>query len=266
MQPPSRRRPGDRISFAILHSTNKRAGSSVNKTEVVYGVLRTRILQGVYAPGQRLILSTLGTELGVSSVPVREALRRLEAEGWVTFKPNIGAEVRPVDASEWLGVMDALALTEGHATALAAPLLGEDDLAEARVRNDEMRAALERMDPLAASDANRAFHTVLYRRCPNDYLRTLVNQANERLDAMRRTVFVFVPTRTRAATDEHEHLLQLIADSADDLEIERYAREHKLHTVAAYLARNEGIDAAPFGQGIDLVSGELQRQALASAG
>lgn len=236
----------------------------MNKTEVVYGVLRTRILQGVYAPGQRLVLSSLGAELGVSSVPVREALRKLEAEGWVTFKPNIGAEVRPVDASEWVGVMDALALTEGHATALAAPLLREDDLAEARMRNDDMRAALERMDPLAASDANRAFHNTLCRRCPNDYLRTLVNQANERLDAMRRTVFVFVPTRTQAATDEHEHLLQLITDGADQLEIERFAREHKLHTVAAYLARNDGTAATPFGNGFDLVSGELQRQALAA--
>lgn len=235
----------------------------MNKTEFVYGVLRTRILQGVYAPGQRLVLSALGTELGVSSVPVREALRKLEAEGWVTFKPNIGAEVRPVDASEWLQVMDALALTEGHATAMAAPLLREDDLAEARLRNEEMRAALERMDPLAASDANRAFHETLCRRCPNDYLRALVSQANERLNAMRRTVFVFMPTRMHSATAEHEHLLGLITDHAPEPEIEKYAREHKLHTVAAYLARDEGTQVTPSDNGLDLVSGELQRQALA---
>jgi DNA-binding GntR family transcriptional regulator len=225
----------------------------MNKTEVAYAALRDRILQGTYAPGQRLVLSTVAKELGVSSVPVREALRRLEAEGWVNFKPNVGAEVRPVDASEWVAVMDALAVNEGRATALAAPLLDAEDIARAREMNNTMRESLARMDPLAASDANRAFHAILCAKCPNRYLASLVVQASERLNAMRRTVFVFVPERTLAAVDEHEHLLALIEEKADSEAIERFAREHKLHTVNAYLARNRQAEPPPLGGGGDLV-------------
>ncbi|HYZ02533.1 MAG TPA: GntR family transcriptional regulator [Candidatus Binatia bacterium] len=229
----------------------------MNKTEATYRALRERILQGTYAPGQRLVLSTLARELGVSSVPVREALRRLEAEGWVSFRPNIGAEVCPVDAGEWVAVMDVLALTEGRATALAARHLTAADLAAARTENASMRQALEQMDPLEASERNRAFHATLIGACPSTYLRDLVHQASERLDAMRRTVFVFVPRRTLAAVDEHEHLLGLIEQGAAEAVIERYAREHKLHTVTAYLSRDGRLPAPALGEGHELISAAL---------
>lgn len=229
----------------------------MNKTERAYAALRGRILQGTYAPGQRLILATLAAELGVSSVPVREALRRLEAEGWVTFKPNIGAEVRPVDATEWVAVMDTLAVNEGHATAMAAPLMTSEDIERARAINSQMRSALERMDPLAASDANRTFHEVLCARCPNAHMLSVIQQANERLNAMRRTVFVFVPARTIAAVDEHDQLLAMIEADADPEDIERFAREHKLHTVIAYLTRENGAESPALGDGAGLISAAL---------
>ena len=229
----------------------------MNKTEATYRALRERILQGTYAPGQRLVLSTLARELGVSSVPVREALRRLEAEGWVSFRPNIGAEVCPVDAGEWVAVMDVLAMTEGRATALAARHLTAADLAAARRENASMRQALELMDPLEASERNRGFHATLIGACPSTYLRDLVHQASERLDAMRRTVFVFVPRRTLAAVDEHEHLLGLIERGAAEPLIERYAREHKLHTVTAYLSRDGRLPAPALGEGHELISAAL---------
>jgi DNA-binding GntR family transcriptional regulator len=214
-----------------------------NKIESAYTAIREGIVKGDFAPGQRLVIRSLGVRLGMSTVPIREALRRLEAEGWVTFERNIGAQVRPVDASEYVAVMDTLAWVEGHATALAAPLLTSEDLAAAREHNEEMRTAIGGFDPVAASRANLAFHEVLRSRCPNRYLNGVVETASERVAAMLRTVFVFVPIRTLAAVEEHEHLLGLIELGADSDAIERYAREHKLRTVAAYLARAEGIDA-----------------------
>lgn len=220
----------------------------MNKSEWAYTTLRARILQGAYAPRQRLVLSSLARELGVSSVPVREALRRLEAEGWVTFRPNIGAEVRPIDATEWVSVMDVRALTEARATALSAPYLTPADIARARRHNEEMRTALERLDPLAADECNRAFHFVICERCPNDYLRSLVIQVGERLDAMRRTVSVFVPDRAHASIEEHRHLVDLIAEGRDEETIERFAREHMLRTVSSYLAaRGDATGPAALG-------------------
>lgn len=216
--------------------------AELTKCERTYRTLRERILQGTYAPGKRLVVATLGAELGVSSIPVREALRRLEAEGWVTYRANAGAEVRPVDVSEWLACMDALALLEAHATALAAAHLDPDELVRAAAANEEIRAALERHDALAASDANRRFHQILCAPCPSAYLSRLVDETNERLDAMRRTVLVFVPLRAWAATKEHEQLLALIRRGAEADEIETAARAHKQRTIDAYLVQ-EGSTA-----------------------
>ena len=65
------------------------------------------------------------------------------------------------------------------------------------------------------------------------------DETNERLDAMRRTVLVFVPLRAWAATKEHEQLLGLIRSGAGSGEIEACARVHKLRTIEAYLRQAE---------------------------
>lgn len=210
-----------------------------NKTQLAYETIRGRIIDGTYVPAQRLIVRTLADELAMSAVPIREALRRLEAEGWVVIRPNVGAEVRPVDASQWIAAMDALALIDGHATALAAPLLEPGDLEQAREANARMRQALAGMNTLAASAANQEFHSVFYERCSNPYVRELVRSAGERVGAMLRTVFVFVPHRTAAAVGEHDELLALVEAGAEPEQIGAFARGHKLRTVAAYLTRDE---------------------------
>jgi len=216
------------------------ADDDSNKIERAYTGIREGIVRGEFAPGQRLVVRALGARLGMSTVPIREALRRLEAEGWVTFERNVGATVRPLDATEYVAVMDTLAWVEGHATALAAPHLTAEDLAQARLENEAMRGAIERFDPIGASTANQAFHAVLRSRCPNAYLNSVVDTAAERVAAMIRTVFIFVPVRTMAAVEEHAHLLSLIEVGAESDAIERFSREHKLRTVAAYLEREGG--------------------------
>ena len=68
-------------------------GGPLSKSESVYRELRSRIISGRYNAGYRLVLDQLAREMGVSAVPVREAIRRLEAERLVTFTRNVGAEV-----------------------------------------------------------------------------------------------------------------------------------------------------------------------------
>ena len=71
--------------------------NGVSKHERAYRLIRARILAGEYGPGDRLVIDTLADELGISPVPVREAIRRLEAEGRVVYRHNAGARVAPVD-------------------------------------------------------------------------------------------------------------------------------------------------------------------------
>src|ERR1700749_4088022 len=105
---------------------------AVNKQERTYTIIKDRIHVGSIAPLQRLNIDAIARELGVSPIPVREALRRLEAEGWVRFTPNVGAVVSPVDATTWEQAMVALAILEGAASGEATQHLRKSDLTRLR--------------------------------------------------------------------------------------------------------------------------------------
>ena len=92
---------------------------AVSKSERAYAAIKQSITEGAYGPGYRLVLGQIAKELDVSVVPVREAIRRLEAEGLVTFTTNVGAQVVAVDAREYRYTMETLSLVEGMATAMA---------------------------------------------------------------------------------------------------------------------------------------------------
>jgi DNA-binding GntR family transcriptional regulator len=210
---------------------------AASKLERTYTLLRTRIIEGVYSPGHRLVIDALARELEVSQMPVREAIRRLEAEGWVTYQRNQGFQVAPIDAHSWTEAVATLAVLEGYATALAAPHVRKEDIARMGELNALMLEAIEQLDVLAISRHNQAFHQVIYDRCPNGHLRRELQTIQERLNTLRSSIFMFIPTRGRASLAEHEELVRRIEQGADPLEIEMLAREHKMHTVAAYQQR-----------------------------
>ena len=207
----------------------------MNKQERTYEILRDRIHNGAYPPMARLNIDALAREFGVSPIPVREALRRLEAQGWVQFKPNAGAIVSPVDATSWEQAMVALAILEGAATAEAQRHLRKSDFTRLR----KIAATMESQDnPVRFGQLNRRLHQTIVARCGNAWLLDLLSQTHDRLDRVRSTMFAYLPERTAEATREHARLLELL-ESGDPAEVERYARWHKLQTVEAYRARRD---------------------------
>jgi DNA-binding GntR family transcriptional regulator len=208
----------------------------VSKVDLAYGLIRSRIHDGAFTPGYRLVLGTLAKELGVSTVPVREAVRRLEAEGLVEVIRNVGAIVRGLDPVEYRWGVETLAVVEGAATGMAAALLTDPALAEARRLNDAMRDGLDDLDPLRHSRLNQRFHRVLTAPCPNPHLLDLVERGWTRVSALRSSVFSFVPDRAREAVREHDALLDLVARGAPAAEIEAAARAHREATLHAVLS------------------------------
>ncbi|MFN8221630.1 MAG: GntR family transcriptional regulator [Gaiellales bacterium] len=213
--------------------------TGVTKQERVYGALRERILSGAYGPGYRVVIDALADEFSVSALPVREAIRRLEAEGLVVYRPNAGAQVAPADPSVFEEEMTVLALLEGLATALAAPALAKADIARMRQINAEMAKAMEQLDSLRFGRLNQEFHAIIYEKCPNGSLVTLLRDVARRLDAIRRTVFVQIPYRGAASLKEHAELIDLIEKRAPATKVESLARAHKLHTVESFRAWRE---------------------------
>ena len=212
---------------------------SASKQEWTYSVLRGRIVNGTYGEGHRLVIDAIARELEVSPMPVREAIRRLEAEGWVDYERNHGASVRPLDDETWAEGMTAVAVLDGYVTAVAAPNLTADDFTRLREANERMRAALDQFDVMLVSEANLEFHRLIQDRCPNSYLRLHLRSMQERLNTLRGRIFMIIPGRGRVSTDEHERLVELMQSGAPASEIEGLAREHTLRTVAVYLERRE---------------------------
>jgi DNA-binding GntR family transcriptional regulator len=214
-------------------SGSERPPDAASKHEIVYDAIRSRILDGSYGPGHRLVLDRIAREFDVSPVPVREAVRRLEAQGYVDFQRNVGARVATFDEAQFAETTEVLAVLEGAATALAAPRMRKTDITAARRSNERLSQLLGDFDPIRFSRENRVFHFVFYDRCPNRQLRALVEQQWARLDTIRRSSFIFVPGRARRSVSEHEHVIRLVERGATASEIESVTRAHKLHTIQA---------------------------------
>lgn len=217
----------------LTDSVTDASGSS--KSERAYAFIKERIEDGSYTPGFRLVLGQIGKQLDVSVVPVREAIRRLEAEGLVTFERNVGAQVAMVDEREYFYTMETLSLVEGAATALSAPFVTPLDLLRAREINAQMVDCLEHFEPHRFTELNLAFHAVLFEHCPNPHILDLVHRGWKRLTVLRDSTFSFVPGRARESVEEHERLLQLIESRAPSLEVELAARAHRTGTLDALL-------------------------------
>ncbi|WP_432534351.1 GntR family transcriptional regulator [Kineococcus arenarius] len=217
------------------------AGAATSKVEAAYELIRDRILSGQYTPGYRLVLGSLAKELNSSSVPVREAVRRLEAEALVEFERNVGATVRGLDPVEYRWTMETLAVVEGAAVGQAVPLLTAEDLQEVRRLNELMRAELRELprggfDTQRFSQLNQRLHRTLAAPCPNPHLLDLVDRGWSRLSTLRTSVFSMVPERTHQSVAEHDELIELIASGADPAAVEQATRSHRAATLAAVLA------------------------------
>jgi DNA-binding GntR family transcriptional regulator len=238
-----------------MANTREGQASKVTKQERVYQALRERILSGAYSPGYRVVIDSLAAEFEVSALPVREAIRRIEAEGLIVYRPNAGAQVAPADPGVFDQELTVLALLEGYATALAAEALRSDGIKELEVITDNMAKAIEHLDSLSFGRLNQEFHNVIYQHCPNETLVDLLRDVSRRLDAIRRTVFIQIPYRGAVSVAEHRRLIKLIADGAPQAKIESAARDHKLRTVDAFRAwQQEHLDAGEPGSVGDAAS------------
>ncbi len=171
--------------------------------------LRERILRGDFLEGAPLRQDALAAELGVSRIPVREALRQLEAEGLVTFSPHVGAVVSTLTLGEIKELFDLRALIEPELLRQAIPLTRTDHLYHAQRLLQEFEAACRSGDLEAWSALNSEFHAALLEPAAQPLtmgvLRYLHNQTN------RYTRLHAAVTRSQGrALREHTEILEAV--------------------------------------------------------
>lgn len=203
-----------------------------DKQEIAYATIRSRILSGTYAPGRHLVTGELAIELAMSPMPVREAIRRLGAEGLVESHRNRSARVADFKADEWASMSETLAVLEGYAVAITAPLLQSSDIDELRTINKDLKPSEGHRDPITLSNIARNFHNRLYRDCPNQHLRQQVYTLQERLDISHPAMYSYLAD-TSFSFMEHEQLLELLEQGSPPAMVEEHMRTHRLHGVEA---------------------------------
>jgi DNA-binding GntR family transcriptional regulator len=199
--------------------------------------LRAAILGGVIGPGERVRQEEVAQRLGASRLPVREALRMLEAEGLVEHEPNKGARVPRLRADE-VDVMyrmrerlEPLAITE------SIPHLTEDDLH----RLDDIQTRIETDTPVGRFlELDREFHLLTYRGCRIDQLTSMVTRLWNSTQHYRRAfVKLSGPSRRWVINAEHRLLLDAVV-RRDTVDAERYLGGH-IRRTRVELARHPEV-------------------------
>ena len=183
----------------------KEAEEASSLAASVYNELKRRLNRGDLKPGDFLDQSALGSELGMSRAPLRDALIRLELEGFVTVFPRRGVMVRPLDLPTVRNIYEILGALESAAAEHAEGLFGETESAKMAELIAIMDESLARDDFDSYYAANVAFHDVYISLSPNVELKRQVRILKERLyDFPRRSAFV--KEWELASMDEHREL------------------------------------------------------------
>jgi DNA-binding GntR family transcriptional regulator len=193
-------------------------------SDQTYELVRRRILMGQMAPGAPVRQDTIADELGVSKIPLREALSRLEQDGLLSSYPNRGYVVRPLSADEATEVFALRLKLEPGATADGARQAGRDDQKVAMAALTALETAQQQGAPGDHVTMNRAFHMALIRPAGG----LVTHQLLERLHVLaERYVRVHLEPFGREARAGEEHRDILAAwISGDGDRVETMIAEH----------------------------------------
>lgn len=157
---------------SAVTSADARGGLTAHET--VYRSLRDRILCGGFQPGEAVTLRGIADELGVSPMPIREAVRRLIAERALELRDNRRVLVPPMTRAKFNQILYARRALEPELAALALPQLNAAIIAEIEAIDEALGAAVKAGDPEGYMRANYRFHFTIYDLAGADMLAALV--------------------------------------------------------------------------------------------
>ena len=159
--------------------------NSQNLPEAIFQKLRSLLVEGKIAPGCKLNERELAESLHVSRTPIREAIRRLAAEGLVELITNRGAIALQLTLEDVINTFDVIAQLEGFSGELAANNISDTALSELEALQYEMMASYARRDLSSYYKLNLRIHHLINQAANNPILSRLFSQVNARIEALR---------------------------------------------------------------------------------
>jgi DNA-binding GntR family transcriptional regulator len=196
---------------------------AATKAALVRDRIRGLIERGQLAPGERVNVDAIARALGISKIPVREAISQLEAMGLLVVTPHAGARVAQATGSDLHGLYLIRQALEPLAASLAARSITAEQLASLEETGRQMAAAQRAGNAAGLSDANRAFHAGLARASGYRPLADMVEETLRRIAPYHSRLLS--PKTWRRALTEHAALLEALR-ARDPGRAEALARAH----------------------------------------
>nr|WP_218165199.1 GntR family transcriptional regulator [Pseudomonas agarici] len=187
-------------------------GNAPSTSEIITRHLREAIVAGNFAEDQAIRQDEIARQFNVSKIPVREALKRLEAEGLVVFQRNRGAMVTRLSEPELAQMFEVRMLLEDKVLRLAIPNMSEDTFAQAERICQEF---VGEHDIGRWAELNWQLHTCLYEPAQRPFLVSLIRSVNDKLERYLRLQMSLSAGKERA---DHEHRDIIEACRARDVE------------------------------------------------
>ncbi|WP_380873214.1 GntR family transcriptional regulator [Sphingomonas sp. DBB INV C78] len=193
--------------MAIAPDADNEVGATLRAA--VYDELRHRLITGRIAPEVPISTRGLAQQLGVSQMPVRDALSRLAAEGAVAIRSKRSITVPPPTVARLDEIMRARLLIEPEAAALALPFLDAATLERLREADAALDAALERGDIHGYMESNWRFHFLIYNAAPGTLLPRIIETLWMQFGPLMRAAYGRIGTTK--LTDQHHRAIDAIA-------------------------------------------------------
>jgi DNA-binding GntR family transcriptional regulator len=224
-------------------------GSNETTYAWVCDSLRESILNAEFQPGERLIMSKLTKKFGISQMPIREALQKLQGEGLISISPFKGAQVRKVDQKFVRNLYDFRMAVECMLARKAyprIPRIGIDRLIEAQAAYDH---AVTKSDNAGLVAANLKFHSVIFSYSDNEEALMILNSHSSLLRTLR-TIYGFDPGRSKRVCKEHHAIIKALQGPSETRLLEAYERhcENAKRDLLNEMAKRERGQAANPGQ------------------
>jgi len=212
----------------------------ITKKDLVAGRLREMVVSGELKAGSRIRQQELADQFGVSATPVREAIRQLEAEGYLQSKPHVGVHVAEINRKGLHEVYQVRMLIEGWLARRAAEIITRDALAQLRTLASEFETATVEDNITAARRANYGLHRLIWELADAPAALEVVNSLWAKFPW---DLLDYVPGRDKRSVDEHHDLVAALEAKDPDL-AEAAIHRHISSGRADYMSTVEAAGSA----------------------
>ena len=203
-----------------------------SKNEVVYDLLHQAIIRGDYTPGERIVIDDVASKIGVSSIPIREALRQLEADGFVEIAPYVGATVTQISADSVFEIFALLETMEAICGRAACRCMSEEEIETLNDLVQQMEACMT--EPENWVKLNKKFHLQICDYAHTKLIKEMMHKVLDHWDRLRLHYMKDVlGLRLETAQVEHREIMAAFYERDADL-VESLIKAHNQNALAAY--------------------------------